>query len=363
MSVNRRIYTAPIAITLAISFAVPSQAADFTDTTPPRVTLEEVAGLNPNLNIILFKIQAGDSANKMSLQNCESGQTPPNCQKSGISTFLFLSQSPPANIAPACTTENLTKRRLRGYVIGTNSATLPSNDSYKFASTFYVAVTKTPFEKIPDGCPKWRDEGLQTISNSQYSNSKLMVIDEAGNSTEVQILAALTNADTLPSLNQEMCFLDSEPLNLALGLEMMNNQYEILLKRFGENAEFNNYLKNTIIEKYDEHLKKAKSYINVFKDQFSPDKLNTLPTCIAGGFFHGTDAAVKAIDITISIAELSIKISDVGASERLAQEEAEAKVAAIAKGKRPTIICFKGKLTKKVTAVNPKCPSGYKLKK
>jgi predicted RNA-binding protein YlxR (DUF448 family) len=30
--------------------------------------------------------------------------------------------------------------------------------------------------------------------------------------------------------------------------------------------------------------------------------------------------------------------------------------------KKTTITCFKGKLTKKVTAVNPKCPSGYKKK-
>ena len=30
--------------------------------------------------------------------------------------------------------------------------------------------------------------------------------------------------------------------------------------------------------------------------------------------------------------------------------------------KKTTITCLKGKVTKKVTAVNPKCPSGYKKK-
>ena len=39
---------------------------------------------------------------------------------------------------------------------------------------------------------------------------------------------------------------------------------------------------------------------------------------------------------------------------------ADAKAAAI---KKITITCVKGKLTKKVTAVKPKCPSGYKVKK
>jgi hypothetical protein len=31
--------------------------------------------------------------------------------------------------------------------------------------------------------------------------------------------------------------------------------------------------------------------------------------------------------------------------------------------KKTTIVCTKGTLTKRVTAVNPKCPAGYKKKK
>ena len=47
------------------------------------------------------------------------------------------------------------------------------------------------------------------------------------------------------------------------------------------------------------------------------------------------------------------------AAELKAKQEAEAKAAA----KKTTITCVKGKLTKKVTAIKPKCPSGYKVKK
>ena len=47
------------------------------------------------------------------------------------------------------------------------------------------------------------------------------------------------------------------------------------------------------------------------------------------------------------------------ASELKAKQEAEAKAKAT---KKITITCVKGKLTKKVTAVNPKCPAGYKKK-
>jgi hypothetical protein len=51
------------------------------------------------------------------------------------------------------------------------------------------------------------------------------------------------------------------------------------------------------------------------------------------------------------------------AAELKAKQDAEAKAAAIAAAnKKTTITCVKGKLTKKVTAVKPKCPSGYKKK-
>jgi M6 family metalloprotease-like protein len=47
------------------------------------------------------------------------------------------------------------------------------------------------------------------------------------------------------------------------------------------------------------------------------------------------------------------------AAELKAKQEADAKAAAT---KKSTITCVKGKLTKKVTAVKPKCPTGYKKK-
>ena len=46
-------------------------------------------------------------------------------------------------------------------------------------------------------------------------------------------------------------------------------------------------------------------------------------------------------------------------AELKAKQEADAKAAAL---KKTTITCVKGKLTKKVTSVKPKCPSGYRKK-
>jgi hypothetical protein len=69
-------------------------------------------------------------------------------------------------------------------------------------------------------------------------------------------------------------------------------------------------------------------------------------------------------------AELKAKAEvDRIASELKAKQDAESKAAADALAaqkaaalKKKTITCVKGKLTKKVTAVSPKCPTGYKKK-
>ena len=48
------------------------------------------------------------------------------------------------------------------------------------------------------------------------------------------------------------------------------------------------------------------------------------------------------------------------AAELKAKQESAAKAAA---AKKTTITCTKGKLTRKITAVRPKCPSGFTVKK
>jgi hypothetical protein len=69
-------------------------------------------------------------------------------------------------------------------------------------------------------------------------------------------------------------------------------------------------------------------------------------------------ADAKAVADANAVAEKII--SD--AKAEVARILAAAKTSAAA-NKKTTIICTKGKLTKKVTAVKPKCPSGYKVKK
>ena len=113
-----------------------------------------------------------------------------------------------------------------------------------------------------------------------------------------------------------------------------------------------------------------------------PTSATRRPSCIEKplsdiGFFGGTFLAAKAA----LFLEAQMKVIHLKAAADLkAKQEAEAKAAAEAKvaadllakqeaetkaaaAKKITITCVKGKLTKKVTAVKPKCPVGYKVKK
>jgi hypothetical protein len=82
-------------------------------------------------------------------------------------------------------------------------------------------------------------------------------------------------------------------------------------------------------------------------------------------------AAAEKAAIDKAAAELKAKqeaeakvAADKVAADLKAKQEAEVKAAAdkVAANKKITITCFKGKLTKKVTAVKPVCPAGYKKK-
>jgi hypothetical protein len=67
------------------------------------------------------------------------------------------------------------------------------------------------------------------------------------------------------------------------------------------------------------------------------------------------EAEVKASEELKAKKEAELK----AAEELKAKQEAEAKTSAL---KKTTITCIKGKLAKKVTAVKPLCPTGYKKK-
>ena len=70
-------------------------------------------------------------------------------------------------------------------------------------------------------------------------------------------------------------------------------------------------------------------------------------------------ATLKELDRQIEELEAKQEAETKAAAELKAKQKAEAKAAAL---KKTTITCIKGKLVKKVTAVKPLCPAGYKKK-
>jgi hypothetical protein len=119
---------------------------------------------------------------------------------------------------------------------------------------------------------------------------------------------------------------------------------------------------------------------------FDSDKkvpLNSIISIVSGGlestvqttFFKDDGKWVRfgAYDFTFSIPKLRIKLFEKPTTESVKDSlekeavngevtaaEKEAQTKALAKKK--TITCIKGKTTKKVTGLTPKCPAGYKKK-
>ena len=80
-----------------------------------------------------------------------------------------------------------------------------------------------------------------------------------------------------------------------------------------------------------------------------------------GMMVQSFDAINSAITKYVTVVEeLDAAAAKAAAAKAAAAKAAAAKAAAL---KKTTITCIKGKLTKKVTAVKPVCPTGYKVKK
>jgi hypothetical protein len=71
---------------------------------------------------------------------------------------------------------------------------------------------------------------------------------------------------------------------------------------------------------------------------------------------------LSAKGFTFSAPVVTVKLSQEKAVEDLIPTPTPSTSAKPATMKKSSITCVKGKTTKKVTAVNPKCPTGYKKK-
>ena len=108
-------------------------------------------------------------------------------------------------------------------------------------------------------------------------------------------------------------------------------------------GKFNNIVGETALER------EFNQYFAIYKESFEYGYAASLYTDYSDPFPANT-------------AELSLKSENLRVDARSLDLQIQ-KNAVISSLKPSTITCIKGKLTKKVTAVRPKCPSGYKVKK
>ena len=131
-----------------------------------------------------------------------------------------------------------------------------------------------------------------------------------------------------------------------------NNQVRI---SFGESALTN--LKNAKAKSEAVKIEKAAAELKA-KQEAEAKAKQEVEAKVAAELKAKQDAEAKVA------AELKAKqdAEAKAAAELKAKQDAEAKAAAEVVNKKTTIICIKGKAVKKVTAVKPKCPKGYKKK-
>jgi branched-chain amino acid transport system substrate-binding protein len=81
---------------------------------------------------------------------------------------------------------------------------------------------------------------------------------------------------------------------------------------------------------------------------------------IAPFSFDCSGLNVATFDSELQSRQKLLTTFEIAINDAKVKAEADARISADSSRKKTTITCIKGKLTKKVTAVNPKCPAGYK---
>jgi hypothetical protein len=108
---------------------------------------------------------------------------------------------------------------------------------------------------------------------------------------------------------------------------------------------------------WGENLLGAKAEVSVIND--SGEVQVTTST-----FLFNNDAAIFEVSgFHYSAGTINIKLSVPSSTKTISTQATDSpKNTPVAKSKVTTITCIKGKVTKKVTAISPKCPAGYKKK-
>jgi hypothetical protein len=364
-----------------------SLASDFTDTTGPVVNMKLIQGLPSKGNATVFEVVAQDEKNEI--------------KNESIARYISIGfdSNVTSGVAPACFSTSITSPSSVGVQLipmQQQSLKLPSG---WYESKFTLIIYVAPLVKLPQGCPEWR-QGI-------YFNFNISITDSVGNSSKVfdELPPWRTNrAPISPFMDQ----LNPKNATDTSGYCFMPLYSKEQKEVFSSNlAKYQNQIERhrgksysqTILTKFDEtypnflyaseHLQRSQTLFDL--DQFrnlamcknvnlpgiTPDEAIFINTGFELSRAESQDRAVQEAEAkTRAAVELKAKQEAEArtAAELKAKQEADAKAAAelkakqeadakAAAAKKKTIICTKGKLTRKVTAVKPKCLAGYKVKR
>lgn len=350
-----------------------SLAADMTDTTGPTVKINLIQGLPTKGNASVFEVVAQDEKNEI--------------KNESFARFVSIGydSNGTSGIAPVCfNVSNSSAFNVGMQLVPMQQQSVKLNNGW-YESKFRLIIYVAPLQKLPEGCPEWR-QGI-------YFNFNFSIKDSVGNSTSIfdDLPPWRTNrAPISPYMGQlnpknatdtaGYCFMPlySKDHKDVFSTDLVKYQNQIERHRGKSYAQ-------SILAKFDEkypNFSYASEYLQRSQTLFELEQFRNFTMCknvdlpaisidevlfINTGFelsrAESQDRAIQEAE-TKSRAEAERKAKQEAdakaAAELKTKQEADAKAAVI---KKTTITCVKGKLTKKVMGIKPKCPSGYKIKK
>jgi hypothetical protein len=299
-----------------------------------------------------------------------------------IQKFYLSFLAPLIGSNPNCPKPSISKFEFRGFRDRDSNAFISIRDAAGRSSQIPIIskVLESPFVLNKDFFQRF------TMSNFGVW---LCVGDLSG--TPLTSRQNATN-DRIKSYNQFISLLDSYS-------EISGNSDLIFSRKIfdqGSNQEYvvtwdQSRMRQELIKVLDDNLRlrdfqNSKSLTDLLKlrvcapvseKEWLDERINIFMMAAWGLEFQGQPGFVGEITTQIRKAETKVA-AEKAAAELKAKQEAEVKVAAelkakqeaevkaaalAAANKKTTIICVKGKLTKKVSAAKPKCPAGYKVRK
>lgn len=340
-----------------------SQAVDSTDTTPPTYITKVLSkGDNPQ-SAVVIEIDAQDSQNGISLRS-DSGPL------SSLTFQLTITTPTPAPaIAPVCVSGT---KYLNGSGQAFSGDSISVGSSGSNQRTFYLVFKVGSLVPLPTGCPEWRNLRQNVIAMGHMT---LQIVDEAGNSVLVPIkLTDIVGASwPVQDVMANFCFQDLQTAQqVKTGFDNLKSAFQKAKSRFPNLTSVNELYAKVFTPTFTEAPELASAYLSFLTPgDFSLDGLLNLPLC-QNGFLERSSGGIYRLDFEKRVVDGGNQLAAImdpatqaaqDAADKAAADQAAAQAAAKKVEKPITIVCVKGKVTKKVAGAKPICPTGYKFKK